>query len=790
MFKNDEVCDLVQIDLSRVRKIRAALVQPDAVQGLADTFSALGDPTRVRILDALSHGELCVCDLAAVLRLSQSAVSHQLRLLRGLRLVRPRRDGRVVFYSLDDQHIISLFRQTLQHVEEQAAPAARPRRRESGVAMTSLRDAAGRRLTPQADHLGCAHCEVEAPAPTGARIRGWFTAAAAALVAAACASAGSRRFPDWSAPIFIAAAIVGSVFPAQRAWQSITRGSLDINVLMVVAVVGALAIRQFEEAAMVVSLFAAAQWLEAQSLDRARKAIGRLLDLAATDRAGAGCEAASGQIDIEQVAPGALMIVKPGEKFALDGIVRQGRSDVNQAPITGESLPVEKVEGDEVFAGTINGHGALTVAVTRRRADTTLARIVHLVESAQAKRAPLQQFIDRFAAWYTPSIVILAVVVATVPSLLFGQPFETWLYRALVLLVVSCPCALVISTPVSIVSALAGAARQGVLVKGGIHLERLAGVRVVAFDKTGTVTTGRLTLDAVHPVDGYSADRSARARGVGRIAVRTSDRRRHHVGRARSERVAFRRTAATCGRCRDWASKDASGRPPSCAARRGCSPIAACMTPAIAGTGRTASSRRHVADRGRPGRRADRRARRDGSAEGRRRPGGLRPARAGRVARRDDHRRSRGRRAAPPAPQLGVDDVRSGQLPEDKVTAVENLRHAHGAVAMVGDGVNDAPALAAADVGIVMGAMGSDAALETADIALMTDELPKVPYTIRLSRATLANIRVNVAMSIGLKAAFVVLAVAGVATLWMAVLADTGASALVVANAVRLRRFV
>ena len=200
------------------------------------------------------------------------------------------------------------------------------------------------------------------------------------------------------------------------------------------------------------------------------------------------------------------MIVKPGEKFALDGIVRNGRSDVNQAPITGESLPVEKVEGDEVFAGTINGHGALTVAVTRRRADTTLARIVHLVESAQSKRAPMQTFIDRFAAWYTPSVVILSLLVATVPVLVFAQPFDTWLYRALVLLVVSCPCALVISTPVSIVSALAGAAQQGVLVKGGIHLERLAGVRVVAFDKTGTVTTGRLTLDAVHPIDGYSAD--------------------------------------------------------------------------------------------------------------------------------------------------------------------------------------------------------------------------------------------------------------------------------------------
>ena len=313
------------------------------------------------------------------------------------------------------------------------------------------------------------------------------------------------------------------------------------------------------------------------------------------------------QIDIEQVAPGALMIVKPGEKFALDGIVRQGRSDVNQAPITGESLPVEKVEGDEVFAGTINGHGAMTVAVTRRRADTTLARIVHLVESAQAKRAPLQQFIDRFAAWYTPSIVILAVVVATVPSLLFGQPFETWLYRALVLLVVSCPCALVISTPVSIVSALAGAARQGVLVKGGIHLERLAGVRVVAFDKTGTVTTGRLTLDAVHPVDGYGANEllvlaaSVESQSEHPIAAAIMT-----AAHAQSAKVSVPRDV------RALPGLGVEGRVGEAAVVCGTPRLFAdrgMLTPAIAALAHRDRHRRHVADRGRPGRRADRRAR-------------------------------------------------------------------------------------------------------------------------------------------------------------------------------------
>ena len=631
--------------------------------------------------------------------------------------------------------------------------------------------------------IGCSHCEE--PAPTGANIRGWFTAIAAALVTVACALSWFTSFPEWSTPIFLVATVVGAVFPAQRAWLSIKRGALDINVLMVLAVVGAVVIRQFEEAAMVVSLFALAQWLEAQSLDRARQAIGKLIDLAppqvlVRDHDGERIVA------IELVDPGALMIVKPGEKIALDGIVRNGRSDVNQAPITGESLPVEKLEGDEVFAGTINGHGALTVAVTRRRADTTLARIVHLVESAQAKRAPMQLFIDRFAAWYTPAVVILAVLVASVPVLAFGQPLDVWLYRSLVLLVVSCPCALVISTPVSIVSALAGAAQQGVLVKGGIHLERLAGVRVVAFDKTGTVTTGRLTLDAVHPVDGHTADE------VVRLAGSVESQSEHPIAAAimsaahtRGVRldmpvdvralpglgVEGRVNDATiaCGTPRLFTER---GEMTAAIAALAHDVVTSGMSPIVVTRNGTPIGVLGVTDR--PKLNA-------ASVVAEIRAQGI-----SRVAMlTGDHDAA----AQATGLQLGVDDVRSGQLPADKVAAIEYLRGAHGAIAMVGDGVNDAPALAAADVGIVMGAMGSDAALETADIALMTDELPKVPYTIRLSHATLANIRTNVAISIAFKAVFVVLAVSGVATLWMAVLADTGASALVVANAVRLRNF-
>ena len=319
MFK-DEICDLVQIDLARVRKIRAALVAPEAVQGLAETFSALGDPTRVRILDALSHGELCVCDLAAVLGLSQSAVSHQLRLLRTIRLVRPRRDGRIVFYSLDDQHIMSIFKQTLQHVEEeqrQPAAAKTPSRegamssdeRQSHAAHIAERMSAAITAKPTRLRRPARGCADGLP-----RSRRSWRSPAVPL-------AWSRLRPGgltgcWSSP-----RIVGSVFPAQRAWQSIKRFSLDINVLMVIAVMGAMAIGEYEEAAMVVTLFAAAQWLEAQSLDRARQAIGRLLNLAPSDVL-VRDDAGERLIDIELVTPGALMIVRPGEKFALDGIVR------------------------------------------------------------------------------------------------------------------------------------------------------------------------------------------------------------------------------------------------------------------------------------------------------------------------------------------------------------------------------------------------------------------------------------------------------------------------------------
>ena len=631
---------------------------------------------------------------------------------------------------------------------------------------------------------GCGHCVETEPTPTGARVRGWVTAAAAGLVLLGCTLGLLAVYPWWATVVFVAAALIGSIFPAQRALQSVRRGTLDINALMVIAVLGAVAIGEFEEAAMVVSLFAAAQWLEAQSLDKARKAIGRLLDSSPTDvviRDAAG----EHRVGVDAVALGALMIVRPGEKLVLDGVVLSGRSDVNQAPITGESQPVEKSEGDEVFAGTINGHGALAVTVTRRRADTTLARIIHLVETAQAQRAPVQQFIDRFAAWYTPAVVLLAAMVATLPVLVASQPFDVWLYRALVLLVVACPCALVISTPVSVVSALAGAASKGVLVKGGAHLERLAAVRVIAFDKTGTLTTGVFSLDDVIPLANVTAEEL-----IG-LAAAVESQSEHPIAAAIVERAhASGLAIVTPADVRALPGMGVAGvvagstivcGTPRLFDERGW------MTPALVETAATVTARGLSPVL----------VSRDGVAIG---VLGLRDRPRFDAAQVVAELREEGLQVAmitgdhnlpalAIARELQVDIVRSQQLPQDKVAAVQALRREFGSVAMVGDGVNDAPALAASDVGIAMGVMGSDVALEAADIALMSGELSKVRYALRLSRATLDNIRVNVALSLALKAAFLVLAILGIATLWMAVLADTGASALVVANAVRLRRF-
>ena len=585
-------------------------------------------------------------------------------------------------------------------------------------------------------------------------------------------------------PFFALSALFGGIPVGRRAIASARAGVLDINVLMVVAVLGALVLREWTEAASVVFLFALAQLLETRAMERARGAIRALMELSPTE-AVVRRDGVEQSLGVDDIRVGDVVLVRPGDKVPLDGRVSAGDSHVNQAPVTGESLPAHKQPGDEVFAGTINGRGALDVEVTRLRGDSTIARIIHLVERAQAQRAPSQAFVDRFARVYTPVVLTLAVLVAVVPPAVLGSPWSTWFYRSLVLLVISCPCALVISTPVSIVSALAAAARKGVLIKGGARLEQLASVQCVAFDKTGTLTHGRLHVVDIVPFAGATRE------DVLDAAASIESRSEHPiglavVGYARSEGRPARRAERFQALTGRGAEAHVDGMAVLVGSRRlfrergiGCADMDAAID-RLSGTGRGAV---FVARGGVP-------------------IGAIGVADESRETAREslDLLRAHGVRriamltgdtaasARPLAAMLGIDEVRADLLPGDKVEAVASLRQAHGTLMMVGDGVNDAPALATADIGVAMGAAGSAAALETADVALMADELPKLSYAVRLSRATVRNIRMNIGLSLALKAAFLVLAIAGAATLWMAVAADMGASLLVIANALRLLR--
>jgi Zn2+/Cd2+-exporting ATPase len=626
------------------------------------------------------------------------------------------------------------------------------------------------------------HEEPIAVGEHGLRWRQLAVAASGALLGAGLAAdlwgIGGAAWP------FALSFAIALPLPARRAWRAIRMRSLDINVLMMIAATGAIALGQLSEAAAVVFLFAVAQTLEARTLDRARSAIRALMDLTPAD---AIVRDASGErrVDVDEIALGSVIVVRPGDKIPLDGEVVAGASFVNQAPVTGESLPVDKAIGDLVFAGTINGRGALEVRVTRGRRDTTLARIIHLVERAQGQRAPAQALVERFARIYTPVVIALAVIVALAPPVVAQMPWRDAIYRALVLLVVSCPCALVISTPVSVVAALAGAARKGVLIKGGVHLEHTSAVKCVAFDKTGTLTRGTPEVVDVVPLNG------AAVTSILALAASVERRSTHPIAHAILAHAASRAVpsmpaddvAAMSGRGTEGRVDGARvllGNHRLFEERGLCSPILHERVVASSSAGETAVlvacdeqpiGMIMIADRAREsGRDAVEMLRRQG---------------VDRVVMLTGD--SRGTAQAL-ARQLGVDEWRAELLPEDKVTAVEELRRTYGSVAMVGDGVNDAPALASADVGIAMGAAGSAAALETADVALMADELLKIPYTFRLSRATVRNIKANLAISIVMKAAFVVAALAGVATLWMAIVADTGASVVVIANALRLLR--
>ncbi len=617
--------------------------------------------------------------------------------------------------------------------------------------------------------------------------------------------------------LFAAAVMCGGLFVARAAFFSLRARQVDMNVLMTLAMVGAAAIGQWSEAALVAFLFSFGSALQVATLERTRRAISGLLNLtppvAAVLRTGAGGAQTEQAVPVADIAVGDIVLVRPGERAAIDGVVVDGSAAANQAPVTGESLPVTKSAGDQVFAGSIIEGGTLRVRASTAASDTTIAKIVHMVEEAQAQRAPAQSIVDRFAARYTPVVVALAAAVALIPPLL-GASFDTWFYRGLALLIISCPCALVISTPVSILSALARATRNGVLIKGGVYLEQMAGIKAVAFDKTGTLTQGRPQVTDVVALNGAAED------AVLRVAAALERYSEHPLARAIVERAGST-ASVTAAAARDAAPVATCACPGD-----DCCPSAISETAepdverfrAITGRGVRAELGGRVHFVGRPellGVHASDPALLSAVA-GLERQGKTAvvvgdeagalgviavsdPLRAGAAEAIAELRRlgvteiamltgDNPETAAAVAAQVGIGDVRAGLLPDAKVAAVVELRDRAGAVAMVGDGVNDAPALAAASLGVAMGAAGTDAALETADIALMGDDLAAVPGTIRLARRTTRIIWQNIVFSIVVKAVFLVLAPLGLVSLWLAVVADMGTSLLVTANGLRLYR--
>jgi Cd2+/Zn2+-exporting ATPase len=588
--------------------------------------------------------------------------------------------------------------------------------------------------------------------------------------------------------LYAAAMVVGGLGFARAGLLALRSGRADMNLLMTIAVIGAAAIGDWGEGATVVLLFAFGGTLQAYTLEKTRSSIRSLMDLTPTTamvRREQDGETREFRVPVDEVVAGETVLVGPGERVPLDGVVLWGASSVDQSPITGESVPVDVAEGADVYAGTINGPGALGIRVTHPASDTTLARIIDMVEDAQARRAPSQQLVDRFSAVYTPLVIAGAALIAVVPPLFFAQPFNEWFYRALVLLVVSCPCALVISTPVSIVAAIGAATRRGVLIKGGATLETLGAVRAVAFDKTGTLTEGRPQVVGVYAQDGDTVR-------VLRLAAAAEQRSEHPLARAVVH-------AARNG------NGSGNGLPP------------ALDFTALPGMGARATVDGREVYVGNSRLFADQGIALDGlrdrvnalHAEGKTavlvgtREGALgvialadSPRNDARAAVADLHAAGVGqvvmltgdnaRTAQAVASSLGVDSYRAELLPAQKVDAVRDLREQFGTVAMVGDGVNDAPALATANVGIAMGIAGTDAALEVADVALMSDDLSKLDYAVRLSRRTVSVIKQNIGVSLAVKAIALVLAAFGALPLWGAIFADMGVSLLVTLNGMTL----
>jgi Cd2+/Zn2+-exporting ATPase len=589
--------------------------------------------------------------------------------------------------------------------------------------------------------------------------------------------------PEWIAAFLaIAAIMVSGIGTYKKGWIALRNGNLNINALMSIAVTGAILLQQWPEAAMVMVLFTVAELIEAKSLDRARNAIRSLVQLTPEL---ATVQQPSGQwenIPAKSVAIGQIVRVKPGERIALDGIVTVGRSSVNQAPITGESLPVEKTVGDNVFAGTINESGSFEYRVTAEASNSTLSRIIHAVEEAQGSRAPTQRFVDQFAKVYTPVVFAFAVGVAIVGPLLGGS-WHDWIYRGLALLVIACPCALVISTPVTIVSGLAAAARHGILIKGGVYLEEGYKLAWLALDKTGTITHGKPVLTDTVLLD------SPDGLDAVRIATSLAARSDHPVSRAIA--TAGQQTGTALLTVDDFAAlpgRGVRGTVNGILYQLGnhrlihelgvCSPALEAQLGKLEELGKTVILLTDgtrvlvlfaVADTVKESSRA-------AILE-------LHELGIKTVMLTGDNAHT----ARAIAAQVQIDEAFGDQLPEDKLRAIESYAQ-KGKVGMVGDGINDAPALARADIGFAMGAAGTDAAIETADVALMDDDLTKIARFVRLSRTTRAVLVQNITLALSIKAVFMALTLFGMGTLWMAVFADMGTSLLVVATGLRLVR--
>ncbi len=598
--------------------------------------------------------------------------------------------------------------------------------------------------------------------------------------------AGESESVPWaSIALYCIGILAGLLMVLPKAWRSLISFRPDMNLLMSVAVVGAVLIGEWFEGATVAFLFSLSLLLESWSVGRARRAIASLMDLSPPI---AHLRDETGQV--RNVAPadvpvGSAVIVRPGEKIPLDGRVISGTSGVNQAPITGESVPVEKELGDEVFAGTINSDGLLEIETTKAADDTTLARIIKMVGDAGSKRAPSEKWVEKFAAIYTPAVMIVALLMLLIPPLVFGGDWSVWLYRSLVLLVIACPCALVISTPVSVVAALAAAARNGVLIKGGVFIELPAQLKAIAMDKTGTLTQGAPAVVDVVPMNGHDqAELLMRAGALelnsnhplARAIVDEAKRRNIELVAADNfETIQGKGAAGVINGKAFWLGShrylEQRGQETPEVHEQLESMQEAGRTVVVVGNEEHVCGLITLAD-------AIRKETRDAIRQ-------LHEAGVEHLVMLTGDNEGTAKAIAKEA---GIDEVHAELLPEDKVAAVERLVEKYGYVAMIGDGVNDAPALARASLGLAMGAAGSDAAIETADIALMSDDLSKLPWLIHHSRRTLSIIRQNIVFSLAIKVLFVILTFAGFASLWAAIAADMGASLLVIANGLRLLR--